>query len=143
MKQITKIRQSVAIMANRLHKLGYSLSMAWKVAWKRAKEGMKVRVSGVTFSNRQELLRFISNRKQEDLTVYLRRDKANEFDRYAVAVVVGIKNIGYCHIGYLPRGLSESLSDVIDNGISLTANMQIIGGYATRETFGALLSIAI
>ena len=34
----------------------------------------------------------------ENLTVYIRRDKANIYDRYAVAVVVGIKGVGYAHI---------------------------------------------
>ena len=34
-------------MANQLHKLGYSLSQAFRTAWKRVKESMTCRVSGV------------------------------------------------------------------------------------------------
>ena len=37
MEQITKIRKAVATMANQLHKLGYSLSQAFKTAWRRVK----------------------------------------------------------------------------------------------------------
>ena len=40
MKDIRTIRRTVATMANQLHKLGYSLSQAFKTAWKRIKEGM-------------------------------------------------------------------------------------------------------
>ena len=55
MEQITRTRKAVATMANQLRKLGYSLSNAFKTAWRRIKEGMTVRVQGVTFDNRQKL----------------------------------------------------------------------------------------
>lgn len=77
MKDIKIIRRTVATMANQLHKLGYSLSQAFKTAWKRVKESMTCRVPGVTYENRQQLLRFIAGQKEEDLAVYLRRDKTN------------------------------------------------------------------
>ena len=68
MEQITRTRKAVATMANQLRKLGYSLSNAFKTAWRRIKEGMTVRVQGVTFDNRQKLLQFIAQRKPSDLT---------------------------------------------------------------------------
>lgn len=105
MKQITTTRKAVATMANQLRKLGYTLSKAFKTAWRRIKQGMTVKAQGVTFGNRQNLLQFIAGRKPEELTTYLRRDMVNTFDKYAVAVVVGIKGIGHAHIGYLPKGL--------------------------------------
>lgn len=92
MKNISTIRRTVATMANQLHKLGYSLSNVFKTAWKRIKESMTCRVSGVTHDKRQELLQFIASRNLEELTVYLQRDRANAYDRYAVAVVIGIKD---------------------------------------------------
>jgi len=52
MKQITKIRKAVCIMANELKKLGYSLSQAFKKAWVQVKNTMKVRAAGTTFENR-------------------------------------------------------------------------------------------
>ena len=63
MKDIKKIRKTVATMANQLHKLGYSLSQAFRTAWKRAKKSMKCRVSGVTYKNRQRLLKLIGSIK--------------------------------------------------------------------------------
>lgn len=143
MKQITKTRKAVATMANQLVKLGYNLSKAFKTAWKRIKEGMTVKAAGVTFGNRQSLLQFIAGRQQEELTTYLRRDRANTFDRYAVAVVVGIKGIGYAHIGYLPKGINQSVAVVLDNGMELQADVKVIGGYDYKENYGALVSIAI
>ncbi len=143
MNDIHIIRRTVATMANQLHKLGYPLSNAFKTAWKRVKESMTCRVSGVTYGKRQKLLQFIANRKPEDLTVYLQRDRANTFDKFAVAVVVGISNIGYAHIGYLPSGLSQSLAKVIDKGIGLQADVKVIGGYGYKETLGALINITV
>lgn len=114
MKDIKIIRKAVVTMANQLHKLGYSLSQAFKTAWKRVKNSMTCRVSGVTYGKRQELLQFIASRKPEDLMVYLQRDRANIYDRFAVAVVIGIKDIGYAHIGYLPRKVACGLAIVLD-----------------------------
>lgn len=143
MKQITTIRRTVATMANQLHKLGYSLSKAFKTAWRRIKEGMKVKAQGVTFGNRQNLLQFIAGRKPEELTTYLRRDRANTFDKYAVAVVIGIQGIGYAHIGYLPKAISQSVAAVLDNGIEIKTDAKIIDGYGYKETMGALINIAV
>lgn len=143
MKDISKARKAVTTMANQLHKLGYSLSQAFRTAWKRVKGSMTCRVAGVTYEKRQQLLQFIAGRKHEDLTVYLQRDRANAYDRFAVAVVVGISNVGYAHIGYLPKGLSQSLASVIDKGIGLQADVRVIGGYSHKETFGALVNIAV
>ncbi len=97
----------------------------------------------MTFDNRQKLLQFIAGRKPEELTTYLRRDRANTFDKYAVALVVGIKGIGYAHIGYLPRGIVQSVAVVLDSGMKLQADIRIISGYATKETFGALINVTI
>lgn len=143
MKQITKTRKAVTTMANQLRRLGYTLSNAFRTAWRRIKQGMTVKAAGVTFSNRQKLLQFIAGRKPEELTTYLRRDRANTFDKYAVAVVVGIKGIGYAHIGYLPKGISQSVAVVLDNGMELHADVKVIGGYGYKETYGALVSIAV
>ncbi len=144
MGNISKIRKTVAVMANQLHKLGYSLSQAFKTAWRRVKKSMTCRVFGVTYENRQQLLKYIASQKEENLTVYLRRDKANVYDRYAVAVVVGIKDVGFAHIGYLAKGLAQSMAAVIEKGIQVKATLQqVIGGYSYKENLGALVNIAV
>ncbi len=45
MRDINTVRKAVATMANQLYKLGYSLSQAFKTAWKRVKNSMKCRDS--------------------------------------------------------------------------------------------------
>ena len=74
MKQITKIRKAVCIMANELKRSGYSLSQAFKKAWKRAKLSIIIRAAGTTFENRQERIQFIQQFKPEDLSVTLERE---------------------------------------------------------------------
>lgn len=145
MKQITNIRKSVCIMANELKKAGYSLSEAFKKAWRRVKLSMTIRATGVTFENRQERLQFLKQFEAEDLTVTLEREKENKFDCNAIQIVIHIKPIHRkTIIGYVPRGLSRELSKVIDAGTTVKAKLlEIIGGYGHKETLGALINIAI
>ena len=145
MKQITKVRKTVCAMANQLRKAGYSLKEAFKKAWQRVKLSMTVRAAGTTFENRQERLAFLQQLKPEDLTVTLEREKENKFDCNAIQIVVHIKPISRrTIIGYIPKGLARELSKVLDMGIQAKVTlMQIIGGYAYKESRGALINIAI
>ena len=59
MKQITNIRKAVCTMANELKKEGYTLSQAFRKAWRRIKLSMKIRAVGTTAGNIQERLAFI------------------------------------------------------------------------------------
>lgn len=145
MKRITNIRKAVCIMANELKKAGYSLSQAFKKAWKRVKLSMTIRAAGVTFGNRQERLNFLKKFRMEDLSVTLERDSQNKHDSNAIRIVVHIKSISRrTVIGYVPEGLAKELSKVIDTGVEVKAVlMQIIGGYSYKETLGALVNIII
>ena len=145
MKQITKIRKAVCIIANELKKLGYSLSQAFKKAWRQVKKPMAVRAAGTTFENRQERLKFLKQFHLNDLAVTLEREADNKYDSNAIQIVVHIKPIQRrTVIGYVPKGLASEFSKVIDMGIQVKASlMQIIGGYSYKESFGALISIGI
>ncbi len=145
MKQITKIRKAVCIMANELKKLGYSLSQAFKKAWAQVKNTMKVRATGTSFENRQERLQFLRQFHLKDLTVTLEREPDNEFDSNAIQIVVHIKPISRrTIIGYVPKELAVELSKVIDMGIPVKASLiQIIGGYSYKEALGVLIDIQI
>ena len=52
MKQITRIRKVVCVMANELKKAGYSLSDTFKKTYKRMKLSMHIQAAGTTFRNR-------------------------------------------------------------------------------------------
>lgn len=145
MKRITTIRKAVCAMANELKKAGYSLSQAFKRAWRLVKLPMTIRAAGTTFENRQERLKFLQQFKQEDLAVTLEREKDNKFDSNAIQIVVHIKPIHRrTVIGYIPKGMARELSKVIDIGIQMKAVLkQIIGGYSYKESLGALVEISI
>ncbi len=144
-KQITNIRKAVCVMANQLRKSGYSLSEAFRKAWRRVKLSMTIRAAGTTFENRQERLQFLRQFRPEDLSVTLEREKENKFDCNAIQIVVHIKPIRRrTVVGYVPRALANELSRVIDKGIQVKASLiQIIGGYGYKENLGALINIAV
>lgn len=145
MKKITNIRKAVCVMANQLKKAGYTLSEAFKKAWRRVKLTMTVRAAGTTFENRQERLQFLKQFQPEDLSVTLKREPGNKFDSNAIQIVVHIKPISRkTVIGYVPRGLAKELAKVMDAGIHAAASLvQIIGGYGYKESLGALVNITI
>ncbi len=145
MKQITKIRKAVCTMANELRKTGYSLSQAFRKAWKRVKLSMTVRAAGTTFENRQQCLKFLKQFQPKDLSVTLEREANNRYDSSAIKIVAHIRPLSKkTVIGYIPKGLSKELSKVIDTGIQIKATLiQIIGGYSYKETLGALINIAV
>ncbi|MEY8427584.1 hypothetical protein AALA00_07660 [Lachnospiraceae bacterium 46-15] len=69
MKQITRVRKAVCTIANELKKAGYSLSQAFRKAWRQVKLTMTIRTAGTTFKNRQERLQFLKQFRSEDLDV--------------------------------------------------------------------------
>lgn len=144
-KRITNIRKAVCTMANELKKAGYSLSAAFKKAWRRVRQTMNIRAAGVTFENRQERLNFLKNFKPEDLRVTLEREADNQYDRNAIRIIVSILPIKKrTLIGYVPSGLSRELAKAIDAGVEVSAKLlQIIGGYSYKESLGALINITI
>ena len=145
MKQITTLRKTVCIMANELKRTGYSLSQAFKKAWKMVKLSMTFRVVGVTFKNRQERLAFLKQFPVKDLKVTLEREPDSLYDSNAIQVVVHIPAIKRkTIIGYVPKWLSLELSKVLDMKITMKTKMlQIIGGYSYKETLGALINITV
>lgn len=145
MKKITRMRKAVRAIANELKKAGYSLSQAFKIAWRRVKFSMTIRAAGTTFENRQERLKFLQQFKMEELTVTLEREPDNKYDGNAIRIVVHIKPISKkTIIGYVPRPLARELAKVIDIGVQVKAALkQIIGGYSYKECLGALIGIEI
>ena len=145
MKQITRIRKAVCVIANELKKSGYSLSESFRKAWKWVKQSMTIRAAGTTYENRQERLGFLKQFQPEDLTVTLEREPNNQYDRNAIQIVVHIRSLAKkTIIGYVLKGLSRKLAKVLDRGISVKASLiQIIGGYSYKQMLGALVNIAI
>ena len=145
MKHITNIRKAVCTMANELKKEGYTLSQAFRKAWKRIKLSMRIRAMGVTAGNIQERLGFMKQFPVNTMQAELVREPENPFDKNAIKIVIHLRSINRkTVIGYVPRGLAAGLAAVIDAGIQAKVELlQILGGYSYKENYGCLLNISI
>ena len=85
MKQITNIRKAVCTMANELKKEGYTLSQAFRKAWRRIKLSMKIRAVGTTAGNIQERLGFMKQFPVDTMQAELVREPENPFDVLSIA----------------------------------------------------------
>lgn len=93
MKQITNIRKAVCTMANELKKEGYTLSQAFRKAWRRIKLSMKIRAVGTTAGNIQERLGFMKQFPVDTMQAELVREPENPFDKNAIKIVVHLRSI--------------------------------------------------
>lgn len=145
MKQIINIRKAVCAMANELRKEGYTLSQAFRKAWRRIKLSMRIRATGVTAGNIQERLGFMKQFPMNTMQAELVREPENPFDKNAIKIVIHLRSINRkTVIGYVPRGLAAGLAAVIDAGIQAKVELlQILGGYSYKENYGCLLNISI
>ena len=145
MKQVTNIRKAVCTMANELRKEGYTLSQAFRKAWRRIKLSMRIRATGTTAGNIQERLGFMKQFPINTMQAELVREPENSFDKNAIKIVIHLRSINRkTVIGYVPRGLAAGLAAVIDAGIQAKVELlQRLGGYSYKENYGCLLNISI
>lgn len=143
MKNIKTTRSRVTTMANRLVKRGYGRRLAMIKAWIIVKaEKLSVRVSGVTFGQRQQILAALDGRQA---FVKLRREDDNLFDASAVSVWVFAEGTrGYYKIGYLPKVVAAVIAPLLDKGEALGADcFRVTGSQREGFTLGARFNIAV
>lgn len=146
MKNITRIRRMIATMANRLKKMGLTLSAAFKKAWELVKgHTIETKIAGVTKGNRQKALHRISVKyHSEDVTVNLIRDTANLYDNHAVKINISVNGSEAYTIGYIPRNLAYVVSAILDKGIKLTATFkEVRGHYQPYMNYGAVIALKL
>ena len=121
MKNIKTTRSRVMTMANKLVKKGYGRRLAMLKAWIIVKaEKLSVRVAGVTFGQRQQILAAVDGKQA---FVKLRREDDNLFDASAVSVWVFAEGTrGYYKIGYLPKVVAAVIAPLLDKGEALGAD---------------------
>lgn len=113
--EISKIRRSVAILANKIHSKIKNLSKAFKKAWSVIKAGViKSKIAGASFN--QKALKHLTRYNPKSVNVELIRQANNPYDRNAIEVAVSINNSKSVQIGFLPKSLSEYLAKLIDKG---------------------------
>lgn len=146
MKNIQTIRRIVAIIANRLKKMGLTLSAAFKKAWELVKgKVINTRVAGVAKGNRQKALhRILIAYRPEQISVSLERDTTNLYDNNAVNVNISVNSSARYNLGYIPRNLAYVVSELLDKGIRLAAAFSgVIGNYAANINYGAVITLRL
>lgn len=146
MKKITVIRRMVTTMANRLKKMGLTLSAAFKRAWELVKgQRIETKVAGVTKGNRQKALHRIATvYRPEDVTVQLVRDTANLHDNNAVRIDISVKDSKSYVLGFIPRNLAFVVSAILDKGIELTAAFkEVRGRYEQYMNYGCVIALQL
>ena len=142
MKKITTIRRTVCIIANKLHKEGYSKSNAFIVAWNIVKQNaIYTKLAGVTFANRQEALKRLLLYPREAVQINLVREYNNVYDVNAVAIIVTVKDKGSYILGYLNRQKASLIAPLLDKGITLGAYLKDITGGDGVKNYGANIQL--
>ena len=87
-----------------------------------------IKVVGVTFDNRQNLLRFLTKKS----VFKLERDRTNKFDFYAVKVKSKINGI-WAQIGFIPKTYSKTISELMDSGVKLFVELECLNGFQVGD----------
>lgn len=146
MRAITVIRKKVATMANRLRKMGLTLSEAFKKAWELIKGHIvESKVAGVTKGLRQKALHRIATAyTPEQVKVSLVRELSNLYDKHAVKVVVSVCGSVPYDLGYIPSNLAYVVSALLDKGVQIRAAFkEVRGRYASYMNYGAVITLQL
>ena len=137
-------RANICRVANSLRTKGYTLSQAFRMAWKLYKNKALVKVAGVSKGNRQTAIRHLAKYAAESIKITLIREITNIFDSNAIAVYVSVNNSKAYKMGYLQAHIAKILSGVIDNITEINASLKAVtGGLYEDMMCGLKLSLSI
>lgn len=137
-------RSIICKVANKLRKNGYTLSQAFRMAWKLAKGKASAKVAGVTKERRQEAIEHLSRYNPEMVSLVLNRESDNHYDSNAIAVYASVGKSKPYKMGYISAAVACLLSGVIDNITAINARLQAItGGFYANMVQGLRLSLSI
>jgi phosphoribosylformylglycinamidine (FGAM) synthase-like amidotransferase family enzyme len=94
---------------------------------------LPMRVAGVTFEGRQEMLKMFKVYPVRSISVELKREPFNKYDANAVQVLIYPGGLSYTmyHIGFIPKEYAKYLAPLMDSGSTFVATINEIG--ATDE----------
>lgn len=139
------MKSKVMTIANNLVKQGMTRRAAMIQAWITVKlRSIVTRAAGVTYGNRQKLLSRLARYTAEQITITLRHEQGNRFDRNAVQVIAGVKGKGSAVIGYLNRQLAAVVAPLIDKGKSVVSSFRAVtGGESLHLTYGLSFELSV
>ena len=137
-------RSVICKVANNLRKQGYTLSAAFRAAWRLAKSNAAVKVAGVSKYNRQAAIEHLRSYAAESVQITLQRENRNAYDSNAIAVLVSINGSRAYKMGYIPAAVAAILSGVMDKVTEIRASLQAItGGFYADMMSGLRLNLSI
>lgn len=137
-------RSIICKVANKLRKSGYTLSQAFRMAWKLHKGTASVKVAGVTKGRRQEAIEHLSRYNPEMVSFILNRESNNQYDSNAIAVYASVGKSKPYKMGYISASVACLLSGIIDNITAVNARLQAVtGGFYADMLQGLRLSLSI
>ena len=136
-------KSSIARTANYLVGTGMERSDAFRAAWQMARRGGTCKVSGVTHNGRQRLLKRLAGYAPDQITIALKRDKANIFDPNAIAVIASVRGAGSAIVGFIPALTAIKLARLMDRGIHFHAAFDAVVGGCRGLSYGLRLRVAI
>ncbi|MDR1245889.1 MAG: HIRAN domain-containing protein [Clostridiales Family XIII bacterium] len=145
MKRNTEKHSKVMIIANSLVKQGTGRSAAMIKAWTFVKSApFDMKVASVTHGKRQKALEHLERYPARMITVTLRREGGNAYDKNAVTVAVSVEGKGSYVVGYAPRMLAAFLAPLADVSKPVQAAYKTVtGGFDPLAHRGLLISVAV
>lgn len=139
------LNSKVMTIANRLVKHGVARSAAMVKAWVLVKlASVETRVAGVTYERRQEAIEHLAHYSAEEITITLKREPENRYDRNAIAVVAAVMGKGRYCMGYLPRGLAAFVAPIMDKGQAVQSYFKGVRGYyGANMNYGLAIGLKI
>ena len=139
------MKSKVTTIANRLVGQGWNRREAMIKAWEivKARE-IDSKVSGISLPNRQRAAERLTRYAPESVRISLRRDKGNEYDNNAVAVMASVNGSNAYQMGYLPRGLAMYIAPLMDAGKAVAATFkQVTGKYQSWHNYGLNVNVSV
>lgn len=110
-----------------------SMSICDKCGGFLSKDHLQVRLAGVTYEGRQEIIA----RMNKDNKIQLKRDKNNKYDKNAI----GVYTTQNQNIGWIPRDVASALTPSMDSGTIYHIKInKILGGNGYNYGIEALIT---
>lgn len=133
------LNSKVLTIANKLVKEGFNRANAMVKAWILAKMPVvETKVSGVTYGKRQIAIEHLTYYKPEQIRIILKRDKQNQHDHNAIAVIASVEGKG----SYCVKALAAFLAPLMDAGKAVYSAFKAVRGcYEPYMNYGLSISI--
>lgn len=121
--QLMEMRKAAMELAHSMRKAKkWSISVAFRWAWKMLKNQVVANIVGVSFGNRQEAIKRLCKYAPRRVVFTLRREEENPYDANAIAVDVTVIGKGTLHMGYLPKYIAQIIVLLLDKNTLLSIN---------------------